>query len=62
MEVFGAEKYTWRFLEYPGYQQPGAFMLFFFFLMFIYLFICERHTEREAETQTEGGAGSMQGA
>ena len=32
-----------------------------FFLMF-YLFIHERHTEREAETQPEGEAGSLQGA
>ena len=27
-----------------------------------YLFIHERHREREAETQAEGEAGSMQGA
>ena len=33
--------------------------LFFFFKDFIYLL---RHTEREAETQVEGEAGSMQGA
>ena len=32
-----------------------------FFLRF-YLFIHERHTQREAETQAEGEAGSMQGA
>ena len=30
----------------------------FFFLIF-YLFILERHKEREAETQAEGEAGSM---
>ena len=33
--------------------------LFFFFKI---LFINERHTKREAETQAEGEAGSMQGA
>ena len=33
----------------------------FFFLRF-YLFIHERHTQREAQTQAEGEAGSMQGA
>ena len=38
--------------------------LFFSFLFFLrfYLFIHERHTQREAETQAEGEAGSMQGA
>ena len=35
--------------------------LFFFFFRF-YLFIHETHTQREAETQAEGGAGSMRGA
>ena len=35
-------------------------ILFFFFKDFIYLFIHDR--EREAETQSEGEAGSMQGA
>ena len=34
--------------------------IFIFFKDFIYLFM--RDTEREAETQAEGGAGSMQGA
>ena len=34
-------------------------MEFFFFKIFIYLFM--RDTEREAETQAEGEAGSMQG-
>ena len=36
-------------------------MEFFFFLRF-YLLIRERHTQREAETQAQGEAGSMQGA
>ena len=36
------------------------FLSFFFFKDFIYLFM--RDTEREAETQAEGEAGSMQGA
>ena len=35
--------------------------LFIYFKKF-YSFIHERHTEREAETQAEGEAGSMQGA
>ena len=35
-------------------------LLFFFFKDFIYLFM--RDTEREAETQAEGEAGSMQEA
>ena len=39
----------------------GLLGLFFFFLDFIYLFI-ETHTQREAETQAEGEAGSMQRA
>ena len=34
--------------------------LFFFLKDFIYLFV--RDTEREAETQAEGEAGSLQGA
>ena len=33
-----------------------------FFLFYKILFIDERHTEREAATQAEGEAGSMQGA
>ena len=36
------------------------FLQLFFFKDFIYLFM--RDTEREAETQAEGEAGSMQGA
>ena len=35
--------------------------IFLFFKRF-YLFIHERHTQREVETQAEGEAGSMQGA
>ena len=31
-----------------------------FFVLFNYLFIHERHSEREAETQVEGEVGSMQ--
>ena len=34
----------------------------FFFSDFIYLFMRDTHTEREAETQAEEEAGSMQGA
>ena len=37
-----------------------AFKLISFFKF--YLFIHERHREREAETQAEGEAGFMQGA
>ena len=32
------------------------------FLLRFYLFLHERHTEKEAETQAEGEAGSTQGA
>ena len=39
----------------------GQITLNFFFLRF-YLFIHERHTQREAETQVEGEAGSLRGA
>ena len=39
---------------------PPSFILFYFFKDLIYLFM--RDTEKEAETQAEGGAGSMQGA
>ena len=39
---------------------PGAWILWIFvFLKIIYLFM--RNTEREAETQVEGEAGSLQG-
>ena len=38
----------------------GTKKLFFLFLRF-YLFIHERHTQKEAETQAEGEAGSSQG-
>ena len=37
----------------------GKIYSFFFFKIFIYLFM--RDTQREAETQAEGEAGSMQG-
>ena len=40
---------------------PGLFFYLTFKKMF-YLFVHERHTERELETQAEGEAGSMQGA
>ena len=43
------------FLKSESLSQP----IFFFFKDFIYLFM--RDTEREAETQAEGEAGSMQG-
>ena len=33
-----------------------------FLKIIFYLFILERHREREAETQVEGEGGSMQGA
>ena len=39
----------------------GTIPIFFFFLRF-YLFIHERHTQREAETQAEWEAGFTQGA
>ena len=47
--------------EVPTYT---PLVLFFSFLFFFFkdLFIHESHTEREAETQAEGEAGSMQGA
>ena len=38
----------------------GVFHDYFLFKDFIYLFM--KYTEREAETQAEGEAGSMQGA
>ena len=39
---------------------PILFIIFYF--LRFYLFMHERHTEREAETQAEGEAGSTQGA
>ena len=36
--------------------------LFIYFKDFIYLFMRDRETHREAETQAEGEASSMQGA
>ena len=42
------------------YTLYWSFLFFFFFK--IYLFIHDRHIEREVETQAEGEAGSMQGA
>ena len=48
----------------PAISTPSVIILkinFFFFTDFIYLFIYERHTQREAETQAEEEAGSMQG-
>ena len=38
------------------------YLFIFIFLDFIYLFRRDTHTQREAETQAEGEAGSMQGA
>ena len=38
------------------------YLLFIFLKDFIYSFMRDTHTEREAETQAEGEAGSMQGA
>ena len=35
---------------------------FFFKILFYYLFMRDTQREREADTQAEGGAGSMQGA
>ena len=35
---------------------------FIFFKDFIYLFMRDTHTDKKAETQAEGEAGSMQGA
>ena len=43
------------------YRKKALIDIIFFFLRF-YLFIHERHTQREAETQVEGEAGSTQGA
>ena len=48
-----------------GSQRPPLLLFFFlnfiFFFLRFYLFIHERHRERrEAETQAEGEAGSMQ--
>ena len=45
--------------EFPTIY-PGVGIFILFFKDFIYLFM--RDTEREAETQAEGEAGSMQGA
>ena len=41
-----------------------AFICYAFYDFFLkdYLFIHERHTQREAETQAEGEAGSLWGA
>ena len=36
--------------------------LFIYFKNFVYLFIRDTHTHRQAETEAEGEAGSMQGA
>ena len=43
------------------YTQDLSILVLFFVFKF-YLFIHERHTQREAQTQAEGEAGSMQGA
>ena len=40
--------------------KQNAYILIHFFKDFIYLFIHERHTHTEAETQLEGEVGSMQ--
>ena len=47
-------------LWYEAFNILHLQVRFFFFLSFIYLFM--RDTQREAETQAEGEAGSMQGA
>ena len=50
------------------FQLTPPLAAFFFKILFIkkkdfiYLFMRDRETEREAETQAEGKAGSMQGA
>ena len=50
--------FCWFFLPSSAIKS-WHLKFFFFFLDFIYLFM--RDTEREAETQAEGEAGSMQG-
>ena len=44
----------------PEVGDTGHFLISYFFKDFIYLFMRDR--EKEAETQAEGEAGSMQGA
>ena len=43
-------------------EELSFLLLITVFLKRFYLFIHERHKEREADTQAEGEAGSMQGA
>ena len=43
-------------------SQGHSVVFWFFFFKRYYLFIHERHTEREVETQAEGEAGSLRGA
>ena len=52
----------WKWiLNFSKYAHRDTYIgLFIYFKDFIYLFM--RDTEREAETQAEGEAGSMQGA
>ena len=54
----------WKWSEVLREGAQNSSRLVFLFLLFlkIYLFIHDRHIEREAETQAEGEAGSMQGA
>ena len=51
--------------EYLSHRCLFSIFIFTYFLdLFLrfYLFIHERHTQREAETQAEGEPGSIQGA
>ena len=50
-------------MQREGTAQHGSVSQGFFFIFLrFYLFIHERHTVREAKTQAEVEAGSMQGA
>ena len=51
-----------RIFQVPSFLFSGGLsFIYLFYFLSIYLFIHERHTQREAETQAEGEAGSMQG-
>ena len=56
--------YKWLKTSYQQHQSVSRehYLSYESFFLRFYLFIHERHTEREAETQAEGEAGSMQGA